>query len=256
MEELVSKATEILIIGLYSNCQFLSFRSLFWAVLLCTMLFSKALMDVKPTDKKLRLKEVTCFASYCLYLVGGIVFAFTISYFYTFICCFIITSGLIILRYSPPFIFEKKGSGGIMRILLEGCFWVITHSVALSDTPKFVVFEYLPIFLVYEAWYLMKELGESANDIKNKLITTGILMGKYGCYRIFLLLHIFSWVYLGLDMNFDVAKGLPLMLTPWAVYQIRKIKTLDVNHIQLHAFFYYLAFCGLSSVGIFYNNRY
>jgi len=255
MEELISKATEFLIIGLYSDCDFISFRSFSWAVLLSLMLFSKTLMQVNPTDSKVRLKEVTCFASYCLYLIGGLVFAFTVSYFYAFLCCFILTSVLIILRYSPPFVFEKKGSGGIMRISLEGCFWVMTHSIALSDSPKFVVFEYLPVFLVYEAWYLMKELKESGNDIKNKLITTGILMGKYGCYRIFMLLHIFSWVCLGLDMNFEVAKGLPLVLVPWAMYQIRKIKTMDINDIQLHAFLYYLAFCMLSSVGIFYNSR-
>jgi 1,4-dihydroxy-2-naphthoate octaprenyltransferase len=228
-------------------------RTLAWSFLLILMESSVSLMQVKPIDSYLRFKEIACFALYCLYLVGGLIFSFQVSYFYSFLCSFLVTSALIVLRYSPPFVFEKKGSGGIMRILLEGCFWVITHSVALSDTPNFVIFEYLPIFLVYEAWYLIKELNQSAEDIKNKLITTAILMGKYGCYRIFLLLHFFSWVYLALDMNFAIGKGLPLVLVPWALFQIKRIKVMDIHHVQMHAFLYYLAFCVLSWIGNFYK---
>ena len=253
MEHILPKISEILIISLYSNSPLLTTRTLCWTILLTLMEISVSLMQIKPTDSNLRIKEIICFALYCLYLVGGIIFSFQVSFFYTFIGSFIITSFLIILRHSPPFVLEKKGSGGIMRILLEGCFWVITHSVALSDTPNFVIFEYLPIFLVYEAWYLIKELNQSADDIKNRLITTAILMGKYGCYRIFLLLHVFSWTYLVLDMHFALGKGLPLVLVPWAVFQIKKIKVMDIHIVELHAFLYYLMFCGLSWVGNFFK---
>ena len=253
MENILPRICEIIIICLYSDSPLLSLRTLIWAALLTVMEASVLLMQVKQEDSKLTVKEIICFALYCLYLVGGLIFSFQVSFFYTFIASFSITSFLIVLCYSPPFVLEKKGSGGIIRILLEGCFWVITHSVALSDSPNFVVFEYLPIFLVYEAWYLIKELNQSADDIKNKFITTAILMGKFGCYRIFILLHAFSWVYLALDMNFAVGKGLPLVLVPWAVYQIKKIKVMDIHVVEQHAFLYYLMFCALSCLGIVFK---
>ena len=251
MESILPRLCEIIIISLYSSSSLLSVRALTWAVLLTMMEVSVSLMQIKQTDSKLSIKEIICFALFCLYLIGGLIFSFQVSFFYTFLLTFIITSFLIVLCHSPPFVLEKKGSGGIIRIFLEGSLRVITHSVALSDNPNFVVFEYLPIFCVYEAWHLIKELNESADDIKNKFITTAILMGKFGCYRVFILLHVFSWVYLALDMNFALGKGLPLVLVPWAVYQIRKIKVMDIHVVEVHAFLYYLMFCGLTWMGFF-----
>ncbi|OMJ87884.1 hypothetical protein SteCoe_10293 [Stentor coeruleus] len=250
MEELVSRVVEVIIISQYVNAQVTSFRTIAWVILLICMEFSIMLMSPTSNTLKIGIKEIACFVLFCLYLVCGIIFSFAVAYFWVFLGVFILTSVLVILRYSPPFILEKSGSGGIMRILLEGLLWVIINSLALSDNPRFLVFEYLPVFLVYEAWYLVKELQESTNDIKNKQITTGILMGKHGCFRIYLLLHLFSWICVFLDMSFDISRGLPLFLAPWGVYQVRKVRSMEINNIRMIAFVYYLMFSFLTILGL------
>ncbi|OMJ76550.1 hypothetical protein SteCoe_24039 [Stentor coeruleus] len=250
MEEIVSRVVEVIIICLYTNEQVTSFRTMAWVILLVCMQISIMLMSPTTKTLKIGIKEIACFVLFCLYLVCGIIFSFAVSYFWVFLAVFILTSVLVILRYSPPFTFEKSGSGGIMRILLEGWLWVLVHTLALSDNPKFLVFEYLPVFLVYEAWYLVRELQESANDIKNKKITTGILMGKHGCFRIYLLLHLFSWICVFLDMSFDYSRGLPLLLVPWAIYQVRKVRIMEIANIRTIAFIYYLLFSFMTILGL------
>ena len=143
-------------------------------------------------SEEIHKTEIACIVLYCLYLLGGIIFSFYLSYFWAFLLTFTITSALLVLRFSPPFSLEKKGSGGIFRVLLEGWFWVLLHSLALTDSPKFIVIEYLPVFFVFEAWYLIKEIESSSFDTQHQHITTGMLMGKHGCFRVFMLLHIFS----------------------------------------------------------------
>lgn len=250
MEEIVSRVVEVIIISLYVNAQVTSFRTMTWIVLLVCMQISIMLMSPISKTIKIGIKEIACFVLFCLYVVCGIIFSFAVSYFWVFLVVFILTSVLVILRYSPPFIFEKSGSGGIMRIMLEGWLWVILHALALSDNPKFLVFDYLPVFLVYEAWYLVRELQESTNDIKNKQITTGILMGKHGCFRIYLLLHLFSWICVFLDMNFNLCRGLPLLIAPWAMYQVRKVRIMEIANIRMIAFVYYFLFSSLTILGL------
>lgn len=248
MEEFITRASGVILITIYTYSDILSTRTLFWSLLLLIMQISITIMYPASVEKHITKKEMICLMLYCLYLICGFAFSTMVEYFWSFIIVFIITSGLMALRYSPPYVLEKTGYGGIVRIFLEGWFWVILHSIALSEHPKFLVIQYMPVFLVQEAWYLIKELNESSEDIKNKYITTGILMGKYGCFKIFLMLHTFSWICLLLDMKLDYLYGAPLLIIPWALFQIKKLKTLDSTHARTQAFMYYLAFCALTTV--------
>jgi 1,4-dihydroxy-2-naphthoate octaprenyltransferase len=253
MEELLSKAAQVLTISLFTHSSIFSSRTLIWSLLLFLLHFSIILMSPSANSSSLSPKDILCFVSFCIYSMCGILFAFSVAYFWVFLFLFISSSVLIVVRYSPPFVLEKTGSGGLLRLLAEGFCWVLLHSVALSDTPGFIVIEYLPVFLVGEAWRLAKELSESAEDIKKKVVTTSILLGKHGCCRMFLLMHVCSWVYCALDMAFDQFRGLPLVIAPWAMQQVRKMRSMDVVTLRHQAFAYYMAFIALTAVGLLGN---
>lgn len=253
MEDILTRFVEITVIALYLNSEIDLNRVVFWGILLVIMQISVGLMDDKSVKAALTIREITCFALYCLYLIAGVIFAFWVPYFWFFLISFLMTSVLVVLRFSPPFILEKSGSGGIFRIMLEGWLWVLVHALAISDSPRFVNIDYLPVFLVFEAWYLMKELDHSAEDIQNKHITTGILMGRHGCFRIFTLLHIFSWVYIALDIHYGLIRGLPLIISPWALYQIALVRSLELTTVKFQAFLYYLVFSILTSLSLYYK---
>jgi hypothetical protein len=253
MEDIICRVVEVGLISLYINSPLDLYRIVFWLLLMILLQLSVSLMEGNSVEKKITSKEIICLALFCLYLIGGIVFSFIVYYFWIFLIAFLGISGLIVVRFSPPFSLEKKGSGGILRILLEGWFWIIVHTLAITNSPKFVGIEYLPIFLVYEAWYLIKELENSKIDIQKKYITTGILMGRHGCYRMFLLLHLFSWIYIGLDMNFGYIRGLPLILFPWSLWQIKMVKSFKLERLKYQAFLYYLFFSGLTGISLIYK---
>lgn len=253
MEELLSKFVEVSLIAMYLHDSLHETRIWWWGLLVLLMQLSVNLMEPKAQTVALNAKEILCFALYCLYLIGGLIFAFWVPYFWMFLFTFICTSGLVVLRFSPPFILEKSGSGGIFRIILEGSLWVVLHGFAISDSPRIVNIEYMPVFMVFEAWYLVKELTNSPEDIKNKLITTGILMGRHGCFRMFFLLHLFSWIYSLLDMYYGSIMGLPLLISPWAALQISKVRALELTTLQTQAFVYYLCFSLLTAISLFYK---
>lgn len=254
MEEMIAKTIEIVVISTYLNIDIFTQKVLYWNIILVVLNLSIPLMKTKPDDPEASKKSKACFALFCLYLFCGILYSFFVFHYIFFNLNFLIVSGLLILRYSPPFTYEKKGSGGIFRIMLEGVFWVTLHTFALSDDFKVVIIEYMPIFLVYEAWYLTKELQEAADDIKNKVVTTVILIGKNGLQKIFVLIHSFCFIFVVLDSYVEPGKCLPIILVPWALYQIKYIRFIDNKSLQLHSFLYFVAFGLLTALGTKLDN--
>ena len=253
MEEFISKTVEIAMISFYVDENYFTYRVLFWNIIAFMIQISVHFMKPEKDQKDIKKKDVFCLVLFSLSIVCGMIFSFQISYFWTFSLIFLITTVLILIRHSPPFMMEKKGAGGIFRILLEGWFWIILHSLAITDSPRFIVIEYLPVFFVYEAWYLVKEIDNSPSDLSNKHVTTAILMGRHGFFRLFFLLNIFSWIYLVLDMNFSYTLGLPLLLQPWSLLLISRAKSFDTKRVKNQAFFYYLSFCLLTATGLTYK---
>ena len=250
----MSKFVEVSLIALYLDGSVNESRIWYWGVLVLLMQLSVNLMEPKAQSVALNAKEILCFVLFCMYLVGGLVFAFWVTYFWMFLITFVFTSGLVVIRFSPPFILEKSGSGGIFRIVLEGSLWTVVHVFAISDSPRVVNIDYMPVFMVFEAWYLVKELHNSDVDIQNKHITTGILMGRHGSFRIFFLLHVFSWIYILLDMHYGSIRGLPLLILPWAALQISKVRAMELTTLKTQAFVYYLCFSLLTAISLFYKS--
>lgn len=250
MEEIITKVIEIVVVGTYKNSELLTIKTLSWLTTLLILNLAVSLMNTKPEDPNAKIKSLSCIILFCSYLLCGMVYSFLVLHYIWFILSFSITSILIVLRYSPPFLYEKKGTGGIFRFILEGVCWITVHSFALSDDPGIVIFEYMPVYLVYEAWYLTKELQEAANDIKNKSITTAILMGKQGWKRIFVLIHLFCFIYLIFDSSLGIGKGLPLLLLPWTMYQIKYIKTMSNQSMKVQSFLYFICFASLTAAGV------
>ena len=254
MEEITTKLIEIVVVGAYKNSELLTLKALSWFTLLLIQNFSVSLMNTKPTDPHANKKSFACTALFCSYLLGGLLYSSLVLHNICFVLSFCVTSILIVLRYSPPFVYNKKGPGWIFRFVLEGVCWITVHSLALSDKPGIVIFEYMPVFLVYEAWYLTKELQEASDDIKNKSITTVMLMGKQGWKRIFLLIHLFCFVYLLVDGYLGMWKGLPLLLFPWTIFQLRCVNTMSCQTMQVQSFLYFLCFGVLTAGGVKLDN--
>lgn len=249
MEEMIAKTIEIVVISTYLNIDVFTEKVLYWNLIMVMLNLSIPLMRTKPEDPEASKKSKACLVLFCLYLFCGNLYSLLVFHYVFFVIVFLLTSALLILRYSPPFTYEKKGSGGIFRILLEGVSWVILHSLALSDDFKIVIIEYMPIFLVYETWYLTKELQEAADDIKNKVVTTVILIGKNGLQKTFVLIHSFCFVLVALDAYVEPGKGLPLILVPWALYQIKFVRLIDNKSLQTHSFLYFVTFGVLAALG-------
>ena len=79
-------------------------------------------------------------------------------------------------------------------------------------------------------------------------------MGRHGSFRMFLLMHLFSWIYIGLDINYAYIRGLPLCLIPWAAYQIKTIRALEMKTLRYQAFVYYLSFSALTAISLTYKS--
>lgn len=248
MEELLCRIVQISLTCLNTNDSIFTFRTTYWLSLI--LIFQVAISQMNPSTSSIRFTDVLCIVLSSIYIIGGFIFSFAISYFYLYHFFFFLCFSLTVLRYSPPFILEKSGSGGILRIFLEGAFWVILHSLALSDTPRFAVIERLPVFLVYESLYLIKELEGSTEDTKKKFITTGILIGRNGCFKTSILLHSFSCFFLVLDMQMALINGLPLILFPWVIYQLTALKQMELRKARIHSLLYYLSFSILTGVSL------
>ncbi|CAG9311838.1 unnamed protein product [Blepharisma stoltei] len=254
MREIIAAFTQIFVCVYMNSDSWVEERTLLWTLTILFYYISSILLKKHSWQKDEKICLILGLATFALFSGFLLSYCSAVDHWIIFLATALVDIIVAVLQFCPPLYLDNHGLSGNFR-LLHGFLLVMMSSMVLTGKLSFrLVLDMVPSHLSWQTWGLIKECRSSRDDTKKSIVSTAIILGKHGCFKMIVLFCLFSDLYIAIDMaSYSISRGLPLLLIPWQIRISYKLKYMKIGSLSAEAFAYMIVFNALIVLGIAYK---